>query len=485
MSTLTYTPVEDILKIHATARQAFESGKTKSLEFRKEQIAQLAYLIKDNADKLRAALKADLGRPYPETDLLDFGPAFGQIKHAYDNVEKWNKPQSMEFSLNWFPMRPKKIPQPKGVALIIAPFNLPVFLLFGPLTSAIAAGNAAVLKPSEQTPVTSQLLAELLPQYLDPELYHFVNGGVPETTRLLELQWDHILYTGNGRVARIVAAAAAKHLTPLTLELGGKNPVVVDPKMDVKLAAKRILWGRFSNSGQICVCPEYVLVPAHFQDTLVEAMKEAYQSFFPEGPENSDSFARIVSEAHATRIKRLLDNTKGTVVLGGQTDVAKRYIAPTVVRDVTGEDPLMSEEIFGPVLAVIPVKDVDEAISFIRARDHPLAVYVFSHDKKFQQKVFENTKSGAAVVNETVINAGVPALPVGGIGPSGTGYYSGKHAFEQFSHYRTSLNNPSWVDTLIFGFRYPPFKPSYQKYTAALFGNLPPRPGKKSSAAKS
>ncbi|KAJ8488349.1 hypothetical protein ONZ51_g3592 [Trametes cubensis] len=484
MSTLTYTAVEDIPKVHATARKAFDSGKTKSLTFRKEQIAQLGYLIKDNADRLREALHADLGRPYEETDMLDFGPAFGQIKLAYESVEKWNKPQSVDFSLNWFPMRPKMFPEPKGVALLIAPFNIPIFLLFGPLTSAIAAGNAAVLKPSEQTPATSQLLAELLPKYLDPELYHIVNGGVPETTRLLELQWDHILYTGNGRVARIVAAAAAKHLTPLTLELGGKNPVVLDPKVDIKMAAKRILWGRFSNSGQICVCPEYVLVPAHFQDTFVDAIKETYQSFFPEGPENSKSFARIVTEAHAARIKRLLDETKGKIVVGGQTDVSKRYIAPTVVRDVTGDDSLMSEEIFGPVLAIVPVKDVDEAISFIRARDYPLAVYVFSHDKKFQRKVFENTKSGAAVVNETVVNAGVPSLPVGGIGPSGTGYYSGKHAFEQFSHYRTTLNNPGWVDTLIFNFRYPPFKPSYRKYTAALFGNLPPRPGQKPSFAK-
>ncbi|KAI0667920.1 aldehyde dehydrogenase [Trametes maxima] len=496
MATLTYTAIEDIPKIHERARLAFESGRTDSVAFRKEQIAQVGYLIKDNEDKLREALRIDLGRHPQETDLLDFGPVLGEIRDAYDNVEKWVKPQSIGFSINWFAMKPRFTPEPKGVVLIISPFNFPMFLLLGPLVSAIAAGDAAVLKPSEQTPATSQLLGELIPKYLDPELYHLVNGGVPETTKLLELKWDHILYTGNGRVGRIIAAAAAKHLTPITLELGGKNPVVVDPKVDVKMTAKRLLWGRFSNAGQICLAPEYVLVPEAFQDTLVEALKEAYNTFYPDGPEKSDSISRIVSEAHTTRIKRLVDETKGKVILGGQADVSKRYIAPTVVRDVPSDDSLMSDEIFGPVLPLVPVKDVDEAIAFIKAREHPLAVYVFSSDKKFQEKVFKNTKSGAAIANETVISAGVPGLPVGGIGSSGYGYYSGKHAFEQFTHYRASLDNPSWVDKVAFGFRYPPYKarfspsplctllPSdYQKNLRGVNAALPPRPGKTSVSA--
>ncbi|KAI9001464.1 aldehyde dehydrogenase [Trametes punicea] len=486
MSALTYTLTEDIPKIHETARRAFDSGKTKSTEFRKEQIAQVGYLVKDNEERWREALHADLGRHPQETDLLEFTPTYSEVEMSYENIEKWTKPQSIPFSLNWFPMRPRYQAEPKGVVLIIAPFNFPLYLLLGPMASAITAGNAVVLKPSEQTPATSQLLAELLPKYLDPELYHVINGGVPETTKVLELKWDHILYTGNGRVARIIAQAAAKHLTPLTLELGGKNPVVVDPKVDVKMAARRILWGRFSNAGQICLCPDYVLVPAHFQDTLVEAMKEVYESFYPEGPEKSDSLSRIVSVAHATRIKSLIDETKGKVVLGGGADLSKRYIAPTVVRDVSADDPLMGEEIFGPVLPIVPVKDVDEAVAFIRAREYPLAVYVFSQDKKFQEKVFKNTKSGAACANDTVISAGVPGLPVGGVGSSGYGYYSGKHCFEQFSHYRVSIDNPNWVDTVAFGFRYPPYKPNYRKYIRAFSSKLPPRPGKHAtvSAAK-
>ncbi|KAI0750051.1 aldehyde dehydrogenase [Daedaleopsis nitida] len=478
MATLTYTAIDEIPKIHATAREAFASGRTQSLQFRKAQITQVAYMVKDNEQRFKDALKSDLGRPYQETELFDFGPVFGEVRMAYDNIEQWTKPESTKFSINWAPMRPKVVPEPKGVVLLISPFNFPMFLLLSPLVSAIAAGNGAIMKPSEQTPAFSQLLAELVPKYLDKELYVVINGGVPETTKILELQWDHILYTGNGRVGKIIAAAAAKHLTPVTLELGGKNPVVIDPKVDVKMCAKRLLWGRFSNAGQICLSPEYVLCPAHFQDTLVAALKEAYASFYPDGPEKSDSFARIVTRTHAERIKRLLDETKGTVILGGGTDVENRYIAPTVVRDVKADDSLLREEIFGPVLPIVPVKDVDEAIAFIRGREYPLAVYVFSHDPEFEKKVFRNTKSGAAVTNETVISAGVPGLPVGGIGPSGYGYYTGKHCFEQFSHFRVSLNNPTWVDKVAFGFRYPPYKPDYKKRLRSINAALPPRGGK-------
>ncbi|KAI0776646.1 NAD-aldehyde dehydrogenase [Trametes elegans] len=500
-STLTYTPIDEIEKIHARARAAFESGRTASLAFRKEQIAQLAYLLRDNEDRLRDALRADLGRPPLETDLMDFGSTYTDIKHTYDNFEKWARPQAIDFSTKYFPMGPKITPEPKGTVLIMPPFNFPLFLSLGPLASVIAAGDAAVLKPSEQTPATSALLAELIPKYLDHELYHVVNGGVAENTKLLELKWDHILYIGNGRVGRIIATAAAKHLTPVTLELGGKNPVVIDPKVDLDMTTRRLLWGRFTNAGQICVCPDYVLVPEDFQDTLVDALKREYHKFYPDGAENSDSLSRIISEAHAARIKRMVDETKGTIVAGGQADVARRLIAPTIVRDVPADDSLMSDEIFGPVLPIVPVRDVDEAIAFIRARDHPLVVYVFSEDPKFQDKgayrlssalmfgpsqlrpsspVFKSTKSGAAVTNDTILSPGVPGLPIGGIGPSGYGYYSGRHAFEEFSHQRVSLKNPKWVDKIGFSFRFPP----YQDHKRLLRKPaLPPRPGTSLAAA--
>ncbi|KAI0819376.1 NAD-aldehyde dehydrogenase [Trametes gibbosa] len=466
MSTEFFTPILDIPKIHERARLAYYSGKTKSIAFRKEQLVQVGYLLKDNEQRFIDALKHDLGRPSQETVFFDFSPVYGEVRMAYENVEKWVKTYRADFNLNFFAMGPKMRAEPKGTVLIIAPFNFPVFLVLSPLVGAIAAGNAAVMKPSEQTPAFSALLAELVPQYLDPELYHVINGGIPEMTKTLELEWNH----RNGRVARIIAQAAARHLTPLTLEVScvGKNPVVVDPKCDITMTARRLLWGRFSNAGQICLSPEYVLVPEGFQDTLVEAMKEVYHSFYPEGPEKSDSFSRIVSEAHATRIKRLIDETNGTIVFGGQANVSQRYVAPTLVKDVKGDDVLMQEEIFGPVLPLVPVKSIDDAIAFINARENPLAVYVFSVDKEFQNKVFDNTESGAAVANETVISCG-------------DGYYTGKHMFDEFTHLRVSIDNPAWVDKVALGFRYPPYKPS--KQMQALSPALPSRPNKPQSSA--
>ncbi|KAH9903156.1 NAD-aldehyde dehydrogenase [Cubamyces lactineus] len=483
MSTSFYTPIEDIPQIHQRAHDAYRSGKLKSIAYRKEQIAQLGYLLKDNEQRFCDALKLDLGRPTQETIFFDFSAVYIEVKTAYDNVEKWTRSQRAEFNLNFFAMGPRLRAEPKGVILVIAPFNVPIFMLLSPLASAIAGGNAVVLKPSEQASATAKLLAELVAQYLDPDLFHVINGGIPETTKVLELRWDHILYTGNGRVGKIVARAAAEHLTPLTLELGGKNPVVVDPKCDLQTAARRILWGRVSNAGQICLAPEYVLVPEHFQDKFVDALQEVYRTFYPDGPRNSDSYCRIISEAHTARIKNLIDHTKGTIVFGGDADVAERYIAPTVVRDVRPDDPLMGEEIFGPVLSVVPVKDVEEAISIINERDHPLAIYVFSQDKAFLNKVFDNTESGSAVANETVISCGVPGLPMGGLGASGYGYYTGKHMFDEFTHIRVSLDNPGWVDKIALSFRFPPYKPEGEKQLRALSPSLPPRPKGRKQAA--
>ncbi|OJT03594.1 Aldehyde dehydrogenase family 3 member B1 [Trametes pubescens] len=340
---LTYTSLDDIPKIHDTAQRAWLSGKAKSVAFRKEQIAQVGYLVKDNKQRFKDAMKADLGRPYLETEFFDFGIVYAEARMAYDSIGAWTAAQSAAFSAKWFFMRPRGVPQPKGVVLVIAPFNYPLFLLLVPLISAIAGGNAVVLKPPEHTPAFSALLAELLPKYLDPELYQVINGAVPETTKILELQWDHIMYTGNGRVARIVAQAASKYLTPLTLELGGKNPVFVDPKVDLTMTARRVLWGRVSNAGQICMAPEYVLVPEEIQDAFVAALRAAHDAFFPEGPKNSASFGRIVTEAHAARIKGLIEGTKGTIEFGGEVDVGEKYVAPTVVSNVRGDDSLMSE----------------------------------------------------------------------------------------------------------------------------------------------
>ncbi|KII87702.1 hypothetical protein PLICRDRAFT_112150 [Plicaturopsis crispa FD-325 SS-3] len=453
---LVYTPLEEIPKIRDHLRAGFKSGKTKSIAYRKEQLLGLAYLIKDNTTALEDAIREDMGRHALETAVADIGGMIVEAKVAYDNVEKWAKTERAPFNFNYAAMRPSIRKEPKGVVCIIGPFNIPVWLLLGPLAGAIAAGNACVLKPSEMAPATAALITELLPRYLDPELYGVVNGGVAETTRLLELQWDHILYTGNGKVGRIVSIAAAKHLTPVTLELGGKNPVVIDPKCDLAVAAKRILWGKAANAGQLCVCPDYVLIQPEVQDKFIAALKEAHDTFYPEGPAKSESMGRIINATHFKRVKTLLDNTKGTIAFGGETDEATRYIAPTVVTNVTGDDSLMSEEIFGPVLAVISVKDVDEAIEFINARDHPLAVYVFSQDAAFKSKVFDNTQSGSALANDVVIHPVIDGLPLGGVGPSGSGMHTGKYSFDTFTHLRATIDSPKFVD-IVMNARYPPY----------------------------
>ncbi|TFY82462.1 hypothetical protein EWM64_g1550 [Hericium alpestre] len=395
---------------------------------------------------IQEALARDLGRNYVETSILELGNSLGDAKTVYDNVSKWAKPDSIPWQLNWFAMGPKVRKEPKGVALIIFPFNYPVWLSLGPLAGAIAAGCAVVLKPSELTPAYSALIAELIPKYLDPELYTVVNGAVPQSTKLLELPWDHILYTGGGRVARIVLTAAAKTLTPVSTELGGKSPVVIDSNCDLKVVGKRLMWGKTANAGQTCVAPDYVLVEKSFAPALVQACKDALKEFYPDGAEKSDSFSHMISAGHFDRLKGLIDNTKGEIVYGGGANKDTLFIEPTLVLGVDANDSLMSEELFGPVLPIVLVKDVDEAIDFINARDHPLALYVFSKSSAFKAKVLDNTQSGAALVNDVLVHALVEGFPFGGIGPSGSGAHKGKFGFDMFTHLRPTLDSPSWVE---------------------------------------
>ncbi|CCM04215.1 uncharacterized protein FIBRA_06382 [Fibroporia radiculosa] len=457
MSKLEYTSLDEIPKIHELLRAGFKSGKTRPVAYRKHQLLQLAYLLKDNRQRFRDAFSADFKRPYEESDMLEIDPSIGCVVEAYDSVAKWAARERAPFDQLWFAMSPAIRKEPRGTVLVVAPFNYPVLLLVNGFVGAIAAGCTVLLKPSELVPSISGLLAELLPQYLDQDLYRIVNGAVPEMTKILELKWDHIFYTGGGRVAQIISIAAAKHLTPLTLELGGKSPVVIDPGCDLNVAARRILWGKTINAGQVCLAPDYALVPKDFQDTFVAAMQRAFNEFFPTESPRPGVMSCIVSQQHASRLKRLVDETKGTIVFGGQVDVEQQFISPTVVKDVAGDDVLMSEEIFGPILPVVPVKDVDEAIEFINARDSPLALYVFSRDSAFKAKVFDNTQSGMAVANEVVIGMAVHGVPFGGTGASGHGYSTGKWSFDAFTHLRATFDNPSWVDTLIFNRRYPPY----------------------------
>ncbi|KAF9051962.1 NAD-aldehyde dehydrogenase [Panaeolus papilionaceus] len=509
MTTLQYTPVEEIEGIRNELRAGFASEKMKPIAYRKYQLQKLMYMVKDNMSKFEETLKSDLNRPVLESRFMELIPAITEALTQYKNVDKWAKPTKPPFNFNFFAMKPQIRKEPKGTVLIIAPFNYPVWLLLSPLAGALAAGNTVLLKPSESTPATSALLAEVVAKYLDKDVVRVVNGAVPETTKLLELQWDHsalflapipimvtvllilrsspqiVLYTGGANVAKIVATAAAKHLTPVSLELGGKSPVIVDSTCDLKTTAKRLLWGKTVNAGQTCVAPDYVLVPREFQDTLVNALKEVYEEFYPDASLRAgapEAYSRIVTAQATNRIAGLLENTQGTVVVGGEVDKASKFIAPTIVKDVKATDSLMSQEIFGPILPIVPVDDIDEAIKFVNERDHPLALYVFSQDNEVKTKVFNKTQSGAAVANEVVIHTGADGLPFGGVGPSGYGMHTGIYSFEMFTHLRASLDSPSWVDAVL-KFRYPPYTESKANAAMRLLGSLPARPTAPPSAA--
>ncbi|PPQ80870.1 hypothetical protein CVT25_001879 [Psilocybe cyanescens] len=473
-SELVYTPIDDIAKIRDSLRAGFASGKLRSNEYRKYQITQLIYLVKDNMTRFEEALFKDLGRPALEARMMDIIPTLGEAVTQLQNVDKWTKTTRPPFSFNFAAMRPLIRKEPKGTVLIISPFNYPVWLTLAPIAGALAAGNSVCLKPSESTPATSALMTELVAKYLDNDLVSFVNGAIPETTRLLELQWDH----RNGRVAKIVATAAAKHLTPITLELGGKSPVIVDPKCDLKTAAKRIMWGKIVNAGQTCVAPDYILVPREFQDTFVQALKEVYEEFYPD-PEKraavAGSYSRIITPQATARIAGLLERSQGKIAFGGEVDKDDKYIAPTVVTDVKPDDSLMSEEIFGPILPIVPVDSLDEAIKFVNERDHPLALYVFTQDDELKTQVFSKTQSGAVIANETLIHPGAEGLPFGGVGPSGYGMHTGKYTFDMFTHFRASMDSPSWIDYIL-KFRFPPYNTSKESAAFRLMGSLPSRP---------
>jgi len=449
------TPSTELDQIPAAVqrlRRTFGSGVTRPLEWRRTQLQRLAALAKENRDRLVEALRQDFGKPTVEAMLADVASVAADANEASKQLKKWMKPERVPTPASQKPGRARIVREPLGVVLIIAPWNYPVQLLLCPLVGALAAGNCAVLKPSELTPHTSAVLADLVPRYLDPDAVALVEGAVPETEALLAERFDHIFYTGGGRVGRVVMEAAARHLTPVTLELGGKSPCIVDETANVSVAARRIAWGKFLNAGQTCVAPDYVLVHESRESELIEELGAAIREFYGEQPKASTDFARIVNASHHERLSQLLKD--GEPVIGGETDAEQRYIAPTVLRQVALDSDVMTDEIFGPILPVLPVADVDEAIAFASAREKPLALYVFSEDAAVAERVTQETSSGSVCVNHVIWQIANPNLPFGGVGPSGTGAYHGRHSFETFSHRKPVVTKTTRFDQK---FAYPPF----------------------------
>jgi aldehyde dehydrogenase (NAD+) len=341
------------------------------------------------------------------------------------------------------------------VVLVIAPWNYPVHLVLLPMAYALAAGNAVVGKPSEGAAATSSALARWVPEYLDRDAVAIVEGDSTVVTGLLEQQWDHIFYTGNGRIGGVVMAAAAKHLTPVTLELGGKSPVIVDRSANIDVAARRVAWGKFLNAGQTCVAPDYVLVDRRVENQFLDALVRAVRDFYGDDPRTSPDFGRIVSEDHWVRLESLLEGSRqAQVALGGTGDRVDRYLAPTVLRQVSWDEPVMSEEIFGPILPVLAVESIDDAIAAVTSRDKPLALYVFAEDQAIIDKVVAQTSSGGVGINVTLQQLAVPDLPFGGVGASGIGAYHGQAGFDTFSHRKAVLQRPARPDPPI---SYPPY----------------------------
>ncbi|KAG8947660.1 hypothetical protein FRC04_010594 [Tulasnella sp. 424] len=392
--------------------------------------------------------------------------------YTYDNFEAWTKPQKPTFNLKFWAFSPVIKRVPKGVVLIIGPFNYPLTSTVCYLGAAIASGNACVVKMSELTPNVSATLTELLPKYLDQDPFRIVNGNIPETTALLQLQWDHIVFTGSASVGRVVAAAAAKHSTPTTLELGGQNPVFCDPKMDMYLTARRLLWSKAMNAGQTCTVVNHIFIPYEAQDALAEAFVKVNNEFYPEGPEKA-TISTLVTDVAYKRVKGLLEKTKGEVVCGGQYDEGRRFIAPTVLKNVALDDAVMASEIFGPILPIVPIKNFQDALDWTNAHGHPLSAYVFTDDPKFKEYIFNNTQSGQFVVNDTGVQAVITGLPFGGVGESGYGTVKGQYSFETLSHLRATCESPRFVDTIM-GWRFPPYTDAKVKQAAALKPTIPP-----------
>ena len=462
------TPSDDLDRPASTLvgalRAHFETGATKPLSWRLSQLDALEHLLMEREQDILDALHADLGKPATEAFGSEIGLPLSEIRLTRKKLASWMKPERVRTSLLAMPGRSYIYKEPLGVTLIIAPWNYPFQLVVLPLIGAIAAGNCAVVKPSEISPNVSALIAKWLPKYLDGRAVQVVEGGVPETTALLREKWDHILYTGNGTVGRIVMEAASKHLTPVTLELGGKSPCIIDESADLDMAAKRIVYGKFFNAGQTCVAPDYVLVHDHVHDALVNRMVSTIREFYGDDPKQSPDFARIVNERHHARLTRLLDNTD--VVTGGETDVSDRYIAPTILKNVKEDDAVMQEEIFGPILPVISVSSVESAIGFVNRHEKPLALYVFAGDEAAQDRVLSGTSAGGTVLNHVWLHLSVPELPFGGVGESGMGAYHGRQSFETFSHRRSVLKKPTLPDPPIL---FPPYSARKLRWLKKLF----------------
>jgi len=443
----------DVTQIVDRQRRYFQSGKTKDISFRVEQLKKLKKLLKAHEQEIFDALANDFSKPPFETYATELGILYTELDHLTKNVASWAQPKNVRGSLINMPSNSTIYSEPYGIALVIGAWNYPIQLTLSPVIGAMAAGNCVIAKPSEMASHSSAIMAELINNAFEPGYLHVVEGAAETTQALLDEPMDYIFFTGSTRVGKIIMKAAAEQLTPVTLELGGKSPAIVDETADLKTAAKRIAWGKFVNAGQTCVAPDYLYVHASVQSQLIDALKQSIHDFYGPEPRQSHDYSRIINDDHFQRLTGFLDN--GTLTAGGKHESHNRYIAPTVLSDISWDDAVMQEEIFGPVLPVLSYDDIEEVITAITARPKPLALYLFSKDKGRQQRIINEIPFGGGCINDSIAHLGNHNLPFGGVGNSGMGSYHGKASFDLFSHQKSIMKKTTFFDIPL---RYAPYK---------------------------
>ncbi|MGV1131696.1 aldehyde dehydrogenase [Staphylococcus aureus] len=445
----------------------FNTQQTKDISFRKEQLKKLNKAIKSYESDILEALYTDLGKNKVEAYATEIGITLKSIKNARKELKNWTKTKNVDTPLYLFPTKSYIKKEPYGTVLIIAPFNYPFQLVFEPLIGAIAAGNTAIIKPSELTPNVARVIKRLINETFDANYIEVIEGGIEETQTLIHLPFDYVFFTGSENVGKIVYQAASENLVPVTLEMGGKSPVIVDETANIKVASERICFGKFTNAGQTCVAPDYILVHESVKDDLITALSKTLREFYGQNIQQSPDYGRIVNLKHYHRLTSLLNSAQMNIVFGGHSDEDERYIEPTLLDHVTSDSAIMQEEIFGPILPILTYQSLDEAIAFIHQRPKPLSLYLFSEDENATQRVINELSFGGDAINDTLMHLANPKLPFGGVGASGMGRYHGKYSFDTFTHEKSYIFKSTRLES---GVHLPPYKGKF-KYIKAFFKN--------------
>lgn len=445
----------------------FNTQQTKDISFRKEQLKKLSKAIKSYESDILEALYTDLGKNKVEAYATEIGITLKSIKNARKELKNWTKTKNVDTPLYLFPTKSYIKKEPYGTVLIIAPFNYPFQLVFEPLIGAIAAGNTAIIKPSELTPNVARVIKRLINETFDANYIEVIEGGIEETQTLIHLPFDYVFFTGSENVGKIVYQAASENLVPVTLELGGKSPVIVDETANIKVASERICFGKFTNAGQTCVAPDYILVHESVKDDLITALSKTLREFYGQNIQQSPDYGRIVNLKHYHRLTSLLNSAQMNIVFGGHSDEDERYIEPTLLDHVTNDSAIMQEEIFGPILPILTYQSLDEAIAFIHQRPKPLSLYLFSEDENATQRVINELSFGGGAIDDTLMHLANPKLPFGGVGASGMGRYHGKYSFDTFTHEKSYIFKSTRLES---GVHLPPYKGKF-KYIKAFFKN--------------